>query len=317
MLISVVIPTHQQKVLKETLTALSNQKGINQNQYEVIVVNNPRDNDTFNLVRGFGFKYVISQLGSNNARNAGIALAKAPIIALTDDDCLPNENWLSRLLGLHAVYNRCGVICGPLKLKYLCDQPKWLTDDLEYLLSRMEWNNPPGVIGPFDLNIYPNRWAVSANLSFTKANYLKTGGLNGNIGYHGKQEYISNDEIQFINKLSPYGIIYDNELVVEHLIAEDRCTIDFLELKSYGQGVADGIMQREESTDSINDIYHNYFQPKLLTMFDYNRILKTREKIANEDATREYIKAYIKVKLAYLAGLEKGLGGSQWIKQSS
>ena len=294
-----------------------NQEAINKNDYEVIVINNPHELETYRLVKEYGFKFATSKLGSNNARHVGISLAQSPIIALTDDDCEVNLHWLSRLIGLHSIYNKAGVICGPLKLKYVDEQPKWLTDDLEYLLSKMEWSNPTGIVGSFDLNIYPNRWAVSANLSFTKERYVLAGGLNGDIGYHGKEEYISNDEIQFINKLSHFGIIYDNELVVDHIIDNSRMTIEFLEKKSYGQGIADGIMQLQDNPDKpINDIYHDYFQPKLVGMFNYNSILQTREKICNEDETRNYIKAYIRVKLAYLAGLEKGLGGSQWIKQS-
>lgn len=311
MLISVIIPSCQQKYLKYTLGSLSLQQGISKSDFEVIVVDNPESKSTQEVCSEFGVRYLTSELGSNLARNTGIAAAQSKLIALTDDDCSVDPFWLSRLIGLHGVF-RAGCIAGPLYLNYMESKPEWLVDDLEYLLSYVHWKEPEGITGPFDLKHYKNSWVVSANLSFTKENWERVGGFNPNIGYHGRSEFISNDEIQFVNKLrnlgSP-GILYDNELIVKHLIPEFRTTLEFLEKKSYGQGYADGILAREENKGSLEDIYHDFVQDKMMNLFGYHSILKTRQKLCNEQTTRLYIKAYIKVKIAYIQGLESALNG--------
>ncbi|HEX4343215.1 MAG TPA: glycosyltransferase, partial [Verrucomicrobiae bacterium] len=51
------------------------------------------------LGRQHGVKYVYEpRLGQSLARNTGRAAATGEILAFTDDDCLPNKDWLSRII---------------------------------------------------------------------------------------------------------------------------------------------------------------------------------------------------------------------------
>lgn len=73
--VSVVIPTIPSNSHKEVVVCLENQRF---DSFEVIVVND-------------------ASLDICEARNAGIEVASADIVALTDDDCRPNPDWLGNI----------------------------------------------------------------------------------------------------------------------------------------------------------------------------------------------------------------------------
>ena len=99
-LVSVIIPTYNGRLrIKHTIEALLNQdfKG----EYELIVVDDGSSDQTADLVRSYdrGIK-VISQpnQGPGVARNNGAHHAQGEIILFTDDDCIPEKNWLQEML---------------------------------------------------------------------------------------------------------------------------------------------------------------------------------------------------------------------------
>ncbi|WP_157526300.1 glycosyltransferase family 2 protein [Mucilaginibacter ginkgonis] len=105
MQISVVIATYQrQALLRKCLKALQQQL-LNKDCFEVIVVSDGPDEISADVVVEFEdgnrFRYLslAEKRGPAAARNFGWLNARAPLIAFTDDDTLPNENWLNHLLG--------------------------------------------------------------------------------------------------------------------------------------------------------------------------------------------------------------------------
>lgn len=103
MKISVIIPTYKRPaLLTNCLQALSLQTFL-PGQYEVIIVtdgageitNNAMTSlATLNLFQNISFVSLASKKGPAAARNKGIALAKGKLLVFTDDDCLPEKNWL-------------------------------------------------------------------------------------------------------------------------------------------------------------------------------------------------------------------------------
>ncbi|MEM4598749.1 MAG: glycosyltransferase family A protein [Candidatus Diapherotrites archaeon] len=99
--ISVVIPTHKRpESLSVALDAILNQT-YPKKKYEVIVVSDTQD-DTLHIVekkfrkKGVRF-YRIENKCCDAKRNFGIKKAKGEIIAFTDDDCIPDSDWLENL----------------------------------------------------------------------------------------------------------------------------------------------------------------------------------------------------------------------------
>jgi len=77
--------------------------------FEVIVVSDGPDHKTAQLLTrwlkkkkiNLTFLYTEEKKGPAGARNLGWLNARAPLIAFTDDDCLPEKNWLKSFLALY------------------------------------------------------------------------------------------------------------------------------------------------------------------------------------------------------------------------
>jgi GT2 family glycosyltransferase len=99
--ISVIIPTHDRvQQLTRCLRALSHQI-YPPECFEVIIVD---DGGTTEKARvdafsnGLNLTFIIqSQAGPAAARNAGAKRARGTFLAFTDDDCMPNSDWLQKL----------------------------------------------------------------------------------------------------------------------------------------------------------------------------------------------------------------------------
>jgi glycosyltransferase involved in cell wall biosynthesis len=90
--VSVVVPTcGRPALLARCLQALESQS-LPRDQYEVIVCEDRRRD------------------GPATARNQGWRRARAPIVAFTDDDCIPDREWLRR--GLEALAGGVDAVCG-------------------------------------------------------------------------------------------------------------------------------------------------------------------------------------------------------------
>ena len=101
LLFSVVVPTFNRPAeLARCIRALS-QSTLDRKRFEVIVVNDGGENPETAL-EGFGESLnlrVLSQpnRGPGAARNYGAGSAHGRLIAFTDDDCLPADDWLELL----------------------------------------------------------------------------------------------------------------------------------------------------------------------------------------------------------------------------
>lgn len=106
--ISVVIPTYNRPhLLHRCLQKLVNQN-FDKNEYEIIVVSDGPvetieekvSEYEESLVSVLFFSLPFKQ-GPAAARNAGWKFTKGILIAFTDDDCLPDENWLKEIWNLY------------------------------------------------------------------------------------------------------------------------------------------------------------------------------------------------------------------------
>jgi|SRR5450756_979926 len=97
----IVITRNHSSYLAEALTALSKQ---DHPDFEVVVVDSSNGEEikqSADLVKQFGAKYkYVSEprRGQSLARNSGLPHCTGEIIAFTDDDCLPEPGWLSRIV---------------------------------------------------------------------------------------------------------------------------------------------------------------------------------------------------------------------------
>ena len=131
---SIVVCTYNRaESLRDTLRALQALQPAPGRAWEVIVVdNNSKDHTkavveqvqrTWPLLR---YEFEGAQ-GLSHARNHGIGCARGEVILFTDDDVLPEPDWLERTLaGLHEYEaDACGGWIGPI---WETPPPAWLTE---------------------------------------------------------------------------------------------------------------------------------------------------------------------------------------------
>ena len=102
--VSIVVSTYNRcRLLEEALRALLSQTSADV-AYEILVVDNNSTDQTRPLVEGLAkqnpekLKYLFEpKQGLSYGRNTGIAAAKAPIIAFTDDDVRVAPDWVWRI----------------------------------------------------------------------------------------------------------------------------------------------------------------------------------------------------------------------------
>jgi cellulose synthase/poly-beta-1,6-N-acetylglucosamine synthase-like glycosyltransferase len=125
--VSVVIPTYNRaRSLDRLLTALA-ACDMPAGGAEVIVVDDGSSDDTGDVVRAsaVGARYVRQEnRGPAAARNTGWRLARAPVVAFTDDDTLPDRRWLVDLLAELSSHPELAAVGGrvlPLRRGFMAD----------------------------------------------------------------------------------------------------------------------------------------------------------------------------------------------------
>lgn len=118
--LSVIVPVYNHaEHLKLCLVALEHQT-YPKNCYEVIVIDNGSDDveNVKQIVNQFTKTCFTSETkpGSYAARNQGLLIAKGEVIAFTDADCIPNNNWLEKGVENLLKVPNCGLVAGKISL---------------------------------------------------------------------------------------------------------------------------------------------------------------------------------------------------------
>lgn len=114
--VAVIIPVYRDwPRLQRCLDALA-QQSIAAGQFEIIVVDNDAEPTPAPLNFPPNARLIHEpRPGSYVARNAGIAATRAPVLAFTDSDCVPDRDWLSN--GLAALAQHAGSrVTGPVPI---------------------------------------------------------------------------------------------------------------------------------------------------------------------------------------------------------
>jgi len=138
---SIVVCTYNRAAsLTETLYALKALKDDSVDGWEVIVVDNNSSDDTRKVVEDLAsswprLTYAFEpEQGLSHARNHGIRIARGEVILFTDDDVLPEPDWMEKTLeGMrHHGADACGGYVAPI---WETEPPEWLTERFHGFLA--------------------------------------------------------------------------------------------------------------------------------------------------------------------------------------
>ena len=311
--LSIVIPVHDpdMQTLNKLLLALTEQKGMPTDRFEVIVVENPAKTEAVKkLVESYGFHYMWrAYKGANQARNWGIACAGYENIAILDADCVPDRTWASKVVSTFGENPKVGVFGGPVRLQFDCDKPDWLVGRFRSWLSEVNWS-----LLPKDFNDITNvqQYIVSANMCFRRETWERAGGFPEWETSQPDGVIQVNDEnlfVKFMSQLGDPGVGYVKDMLVRHIIKKDRCNMDYFRKRLYSQGFCDGqqMLVENDYSQNVDDIYYNEVQHKANGFIHFPEIHRIRESVANEERTRKYIRQYIVSQTEYFKGLTDAL----------
>ncbi len=182
---SIVVCTYNRAdSLKETLKALKKQDLPDRVKWEVIVIDNNSQDHTRSVIRAeqqdwpnliYAFE---PNQGLSFARNRGVQMARGETILFTDDDVLPETNWVAAILtGLEKYRaDACGGYIAPI---WQTPPPAWLTERFHgFLAIRSERTDDYQITDPA-------KAPFGANMAFRKNLFDQVGLFDTSRGRKG------------------------------------------------------------------------------------------------------------------------------------
>lgn len=224
--VSVIVCSHDgARTIGACLEAL--QRQTIRHRAQVIVVDDGSADRTADVARSHGVDIAMHEhnQGLSAARNTGLAMATAPVVAFTDDDCIPDPRWLEALAAAHED-PRAIAVGGPVEIartrtlvhRYLADHPPLAPLELEleehaslparfaiYLKSMWLPSRPSHGRAVYS---FPG-----ANMSFKRSALVAVGGFNPELRFGSDDEYIC-DRIR--DRFPTSVLWFDPGAVVRH-----------------------------------------------------------------------------------------------------
>lgn len=202
---SIIVCTYNRaESLRDTLKALRGVRFAPENSWEVIVVDNNSNDHTRAVVEEaqqtwplLRYEFEGAQ-GLSHARNRGIACARGEVILFTDDDVLPEPDWMERTLeGLERhEADACGGWIGPIWEK---PPPAWLTERFHgFLAIRMDSTEDYAIA---DASQAP----FGANMAFRRHVFDRVGLFDTSRGRKG-QVLAGGEDIEMFERLLGAGM---------------------------------------------------------------------------------------------------------------
>jgi glycosyltransferase involved in cell wall biosynthesis len=223
--ISIVISTYNRcGLLEGALRALLSQRPADV-AYEILVVDNNSTDQTRPLVQSLAMqnreklKYLFEpKQGLSYGRNTGIATAKAPLIAFTDDDVRVAADWVWRIKTGFEANSDIDFLGGRVVPRWPAEPPPWLTNANWSPLALLDYGDHP-----FYVDSGKQLCLIGANFAFRRRAFEKVGLFKTDF-QRVKDGIGSLEDHEFLLRLWRVGSrgLYVPELLVTAEIEPDR-----------------------------------------------------------------------------------------------
>lgn len=225
---SVIVPTHNRlALLQQTLSCLA-QQNYPREKYEVVVIDNGSTDGTAVYLQARaqqGQVHYICQpaLGPAVARNVGAKAARGDILAFTDDDCLPDPQWLAALAAAYGSDPNVAAVGGRVENVHTGE---WLHD---YYLIQDERQLHPTV---------PRRYLDTANASFRQAAFRQVGGFQERFHFPAAEDV----EMGYRLTAAGYTLHFAPQALVWH---QGRTSLRGILAQSWRRGLGQAMLMAE------------------------------------------------------------------------
>jgi glucosyl-dolichyl phosphate glucuronosyltransferase len=231
-------------VLRDCLDGLLKQT-IGHSEYEVMVVDNGSTDATRETVEDLAGQFenvhhVYEPVtGLSKARNTALARTTTPYIAYIDDDAVPCEDWLEKLLHPFSLGVRPAVVGGELDPVWEISRPDWLAEEFLHKYSVcLNWDSRPRPIEE-------REWLCEANIAFEVEALVEAGGFCEKLGRRGHLLLSGENFVNEIIRESGRCLYYTPEARVWHRIPKGRLNVDWLRQRYFWGGVTSSVIMSE------------------------------------------------------------------------
>jgi len=223
--VSVVIATHNRSaLLARTLDALAGQRWPN-DRLEIVVADNGSTDDTRAVVdaaavrdRAVRIHYLyVAEPGKSFAVNAALQVATGDLLLFTDDDVVPEPQWIERMTAA-LVETGADFAAGRILPRWETAPPAWMSPALYGVLAVPD-NGTARIPIAANGSIMP----IGANMALRRAVVDRIGGLRGDLGKLEGTLRTGEDHEFFLRMLQAgYRGVYEPDAVVHHWVPRER-----------------------------------------------------------------------------------------------
>ena len=245
--VSVVISTfNRAHLLPRALESLLSQRVPDGFAYEAIVVDNNCTDDTRAIVERYRqahperLRYVFEpNPGPSHGRNAGVEVARAPIVAFTDDDNIVDSDWVQMAKRLLDAHPHVAAVGGKVLARWPSAVPAWLDREHWSPLAILDYGDQPFLVSTAD-----PRCLLTANLAIRRNVLHRVGGFS--------PEYPRSQDHELLIRLWRAGelALYSPALLVWSHIDPERLTKPYHRWWVSQNGFHSAHMRLLESIDS-------------------------------------------------------------------
>ena len=236
--ITIAICTYNRSdALERCLGALAEQTCA-KTRFDVLVVDNASTDDTPAVARRFeqrspAFRYVYEPVqGLARARNRALSQCESDILGFTDDDAIPNRDWVDSILEtfrrLPEVYAAIG---GEIEPLWEHERPQWLDDEmLRALSARLGWDTR-------ERELKSVEWICEVNCAYRTKVLSRYGGFPENLGRKGDLLLSGENYVNEHMRKDGCRFYFNPAVLVQHCIPKARTTQTWFKRRFFWQGL--------------------------------------------------------------------------------
>lgn len=223
--------------------------------WKLVIVDNASTDSTPAIIHQYSAELPVchvkeATLGKAHALNTGLAYAEGDLVVFTDDDIIPDSDWLCEWRRAADTYPDIAVFGGVIVPTFEAPPPTWLerTDWMAMLYARTTPGLADGVHGPSDVTIFGPNWAVRP--AVLAAGYqFDTRLMKGAAGVMG-------DETDFITRVATDGFIlgFASSARVQHIVAKSQVTWSWVMRRFFRHGRAQFALEDFPSSSAMPHI---------------------------------------------------------------